>query len=439
MPHHDRQELYRFGYFDLNVTALELCSRHARVALAGKPFQLLVYLVRHRHRVITKQEIYEQVWLSRWDPSLGNVVEAALTVLRSALSNDDPKEPRYVRTIRGHGIRFIADVTDSPAPFRDSSDRVSKLIARGWHSWNLRTKESFWSAVSCFEEASSIEPHSLAAFEGLATTYLMLGTYALHDPAEAYAHFQRANLRAVELGGWTSRLSTNRAHALHLYERRLPEAESILLDCSKSGAKVIETYLSLSMLYVDAGRWTPAREALQTASQLNELSPALPALRTFLEFMARNFESAVQEGWRAVELHPYTTLGRVYLAQALELSGGLDTALSQLQMVCSHSPGTAWAELLLARCLARSGRTTDAEDIIRKIAEPRTGCSSYVDDYFVALALDGLGQGEKALNALERAFTRGSVSLFMMRVDPRWDRLRCDGRFQSLTLRLEAP
>jgi len=92
------------------------------LALARKPFQMLVHLVRERHRVVTVAELLEVVWpgVRVSDDAFASVVRD----LRRALG-DDAARPRYVATLRGRGLRLVATVRavpDAPAPeARDAS------------------------------------------------------------------------------------------------------------------------------------------------------------------------------------------------------------------------------------------------------------------------------------------------------------------------------
>ncbi len=72
---------------------------------------MLVYLVAHRDRVVTKQELFDRLWPEQFvtDDALGRCVRSA----RRALG-DKPNPSQYISTVRGRGYRFIASVQDMP-------------------------------------------------------------------------------------------------------------------------------------------------------------------------------------------------------------------------------------------------------------------------------------------------------------------------------------
>ncbi|MDX2379834.1 MAG: AAA family ATPase [Acidimicrobiia bacterium] len=99
--------IYRFEDFELDTTLFEL--RHAGAPLHMEPqvFSVLVHLVAHRDRVVSKIELLDEVWLDRF------VSESALTSRIQAARKacgDSGREQRVIQTRHGRGYRFVADV-----------------------------------------------------------------------------------------------------------------------------------------------------------------------------------------------------------------------------------------------------------------------------------------------------------------------------------------
>jgi DNA-binding winged helix-turn-helix (wHTH) protein len=99
--------IYAFDVFELDSRQAEL--RRGRVTIPVEPrvFSLLCLLVENRDRVVTREEMIEKVWDGRF------ISEAALSTAihgaRRALG-DDGTAPRFIRTVRGRGFRFVAPV-----------------------------------------------------------------------------------------------------------------------------------------------------------------------------------------------------------------------------------------------------------------------------------------------------------------------------------------
>jgi TolB-like protein len=99
--------LYLFEKFALDSDRLELRADGVVVAVEPQVFDLLVYLVENRGRVVSKNDLIASVWGGRIvsDSALDSRVNAA----RKALG-DNGKRQRFIRTMPRKGIRFIGDV-----------------------------------------------------------------------------------------------------------------------------------------------------------------------------------------------------------------------------------------------------------------------------------------------------------------------------------------
>lgn len=102
-----------FGPFQLDADRRELLRNGERFPLQAKPFDTLAYLVKHRDRVVDKQELLDNVW-----PGV-HVEESALfqavSSLRKALGDGKGEGERYIATIPGQGYRFVAKASPSIA------------------------------------------------------------------------------------------------------------------------------------------------------------------------------------------------------------------------------------------------------------------------------------------------------------------------------------
>ena len=119
--------VYRFGRCALDLRARELRRDGQPHHLEPLAFELLAYLLRHRDRTVTKDELFDEVWLGRV-VSPGALARAVKTV-RHAIADGDPQP--LVATVHRVGYRFCGDVTvalrDAPAP-PEGPPRVLALL-----------------------------------------------------------------------------------------------------------------------------------------------------------------------------------------------------------------------------------------------------------------------------------------------------------------------
>lgn len=100
-------EVYRIGELEISPTEGVLRRSGADVYLRQRTFQVLLYLVRHADRAVPKEELFATLWpeTAVTDGSLTQCILEA----RKALG-DDPREPRYIRTLPKVGYRFVGPV-----------------------------------------------------------------------------------------------------------------------------------------------------------------------------------------------------------------------------------------------------------------------------------------------------------------------------------------
>lgn len=101
--------IYTFGGRELDTETYELRSAGASVKLEPQVFDVLVHLVVHRDRVVTKEELLDAVWGDRY------VSESALTSrVKDArrVVGDDGASQHTIKTVHGRGYRFVAPVRE---------------------------------------------------------------------------------------------------------------------------------------------------------------------------------------------------------------------------------------------------------------------------------------------------------------------------------------
>ena len=128
--------IYRFGHYALDASARELRRNGERVETEPKAFELLLYLAQYPVRAVGKDELLNELWPRQI------VTETALSrcVMKARRAvDDDANTQSVIRTVHGHGYRFVAPLaaaaepprTDAPPPSPRPRRRVGAPIAVG--------------------------------------------------------------------------------------------------------------------------------------------------------------------------------------------------------------------------------------------------------------------------------------------------------------------
>ena len=109
--------IYTFGDFELDLARGELRRDGEALPVEPQVFALIAFLVERRERLVSRDEIFEKLWEGRIvsDSALTSRIKSA----RKALG-DDGKSQRFIRTVHGKGLRFVAGVRIQREPIFDA-------------------------------------------------------------------------------------------------------------------------------------------------------------------------------------------------------------------------------------------------------------------------------------------------------------------------------
>jgi class 3 adenylate cyclase len=115
---------YVFGDYALDTDCYELHRAGTLLPLGPKAFELLAYLLQHKDRAVTKEELRERLWPQQFVSE--SVLTSCILVVRKAIG-DRGSMQQYIKTVRGRGYRFIAPVEEQPG----NGSEVAAPVAPG--------------------------------------------------------------------------------------------------------------------------------------------------------------------------------------------------------------------------------------------------------------------------------------------------------------------
>lgn len=99
----ERRDILEIGELRLDLNTYVVTKGTKEIKLSGKEFKLLQFFMEHPNKVFTKVQIYRQVWEQGIEDD--NAVMVYMSHLREKIE-ENPKEPKYLQTIRGIGYKF---------------------------------------------------------------------------------------------------------------------------------------------------------------------------------------------------------------------------------------------------------------------------------------------------------------------------------------------
>jgi len=314
-----------------------------------------------------------------------------------------------------------------------SNTEAYELYLKGRFFWNKRTADDLRKSIEYFNQAIQKDPDYALAFAGLADSYLLLPTYGSASTQEVVPQARAALKKALELDD-----SLAEAHAssglLDLNEVQLQPAIAELERAVELKPNYATAHHWLMYCHLALGNFDSAIAEGKRALELDPLSLIINADLAWAYFCARWFDEAERQARKTLEIDPNFFRVHYYLGEVLQFKGRLAEAIPEYQKAFDLN-GDPYSLGMLGQAFAYNGQKDAAEKVLARLNEQAK--SRYVAPYAFVLVYLGLGEKERALDELERAYQRGETNyLFRIRVDPLLDPLRGDERFEALAERI---
>lgn len=319
----------------------------------------------------------------------------------------------------------------SPGPI-DAAAHEAYL--RGRHLFtSVSTDAAVRRSIEYFSEAIARAPAYAPAYAALADAEAFLGGNLTVNPAEAYARARQAATRAIEIDGRLADGHSALGCAAFSLGREWVEAERALRRAVELSPGDGRTHEQLAWFLAAEGRLDEALVSMKRARDLDPVSPMTSAGVAAIFYLKRDGERAADQLKDTLELNPgYQValygLARVYLQQQR-----FDAAIAQFERAEAAGAATPSMVADLAQAYALAGREADARRALKRWEGlPREGPARPEQEAYVLAAL---GDRERAFALLDKALDLRSPGVAWLKVDPRFDPLRSDPRFEGLVAR----
>jgi TolB-like protein/DNA-binding winged helix-turn-helix (wHTH) protein/tetratricopeptide (TPR) repeat protein len=307
--------------------------------------------------------------------------------------------------------------------------------------YNLSTQftlaQPLLQAKNYFEEAIRKDPGFASAYSGLADSYLYLALFRRVPQQPALESAHQALLKAQQLDDSIGEVHDTMGMIAWRYDRNWAEAE-------REFNRGIATAPSYSCAHEDRAEFLAflgrRSEAMAEMARVNELDlgPSAAMTEAGVYYQLRDFAGLVESARKGIASNPNEWVEHVNLGFGYEGTGKLPDAIAEYQKAVELSNGDDDANASLAHAYALTGRKAEAQKILDGL-ESRSR-SSDASPYELAIVYAGLGDKDKALELLTKAFDQRSLELsWHIKADPRIDNLRSDRRFQDLGTRFGVP
>jgi TolB-like protein/DNA-binding winged helix-turn-helix (wHTH) protein len=325
----------------------------------------------------------------------------------------------------------------APPPATAASPAAHDAILRGRYFLNRGMPDDLRRSTEAFRQALALDPGAAPAWAGLADALHLLVLFGAVPPREGVPPAEEAARKALALDDMLADTHATLGTIRFRYHWDWSGGEAEMRRALELNPSSAAAHHDLAWLLLAAHRFDEALAEIQAAQELEPLSVRANADVGWVYYRARRYGEAIRQMERTLEMEPRYMSARQCLERALVHAGRPEEALQQ-------ALAGARQEGLDASSLDAKGSPdpVDAKVLLRRLTKRRLehligrGSTAYVSPYALAALHSELGDQDEALAALQRALEARDPMLVSVDVDPAFDPIRADRRFQEIVARV---
>jgi DNA-binding winged helix-turn-helix (wHTH) protein/Tfp pilus assembly protein PilF len=443
-----------------------LVRGHEQIRVEPRVMDVLVHLAAHADRLVSKEELIERVWANRYVTD--DVLTVTIYALRKALG-DDARRPRYIETVSRRGYRLMADVTPRELmpdrrrarhgvswPMRAAMVVLSIVVLgaiwmvtlaphrrhvpppeaheaylKGRYFLDQRSMRGLQQARDQFERAVALDPQDPAAHAGLADTYSAMSDFGVASSAEMRPRAMQEARRALELDARSAEALEALGRLQFLFDWDFAAAERSLTQAIARDPDYMPSFQAMAWIKSARGQHAESVAAARRALQLDPVNQARYTELAWVLALGGRHEEALNEIDRALQLNPQSLETYLMKGWTTELAGQPDAAFAAYREASRIAGAT---EELLGR-LEAIYRAEGLAGYYRGYLN-RRGDGGPLSDFSRAQLYARAGELNRAIESLERAYQKREGALAWVNVEPGFQSLRSDVRFQQIAARV---
>jgi TolB-like protein/DNA-binding winged helix-turn-helix (wHTH) protein len=319
-------------------------------------------------------------------------------------------------------------------PLSPQSYKAYDLYLQGRFYWNKRTPDGFRKALELFQQATENDPGYARAYAGLADSYAMMSNYGFAPATDCMPKARAAALKALQIDDSLAEAHTSLAVIAQDFDWDWQMAEKEYRRAIELNANYATAHHWYAEYLAYQGRFHEALAESERARELDPLSLIIAADNGAIFYFSRQYDRAIERFRAVLDMDPGFTRAHLVIV-AYAQKGQFAAALADIE-AWRHTVGDRpWIAGWEAYVYGRAGERAKAWQALRKVEE--LSRKWQVDPtQFMIVSYSGIGDKEKCLAWLEKASRERTNIPTGLKVDPLYDPLRSEPRFQDLLRRV---
>ncbi len=307
------------------------------------------------------------------------------------------------------------------------------LYLLGRYFWNQIDRDDLDKSKAYYEMALQIDPDFALAYTGLAATFTSYATWGYTPRNQVMFRAKEASIKALEIDHKMAEAHTELAWTKVIHDWDWSGGEEGLIHAIKLNPNSASAHSRYAWLLSMVGRHEEAISECKKALSLDPLSTYIWTSLGRRYYFERDYDRAIEEYRKILENFPDIDYTRAHLALALSEKGSHKEAIQEF---LKSSEITSW-NWYLGYIYGKAGEMDKAQNILDYYLE--LSKSEFVWPSNFTFMYAGMGKTEKAIDWLEKTFEQREAWLDLLKVEPMYDNLRSDSRFQFILDQMNFP
>jgi len=325
-------------------------------------------------------------------------------------------------------------IRSNSQPASIKSGEAHDLYLKGLYFWNKRTVAGFRQAIENFHQATALDPNFAPAYAGLANSYTLLTAYSSASSTLYMPQARAAALRALELDDKLAEAHTALALIVQNqdWDWQTSEKEYRRAIALNPDYPTAHQWYAEHLMWM--GRFDEALHESERARQLDPLSLIIAADNGAILYFSRQYDRAIEQLHNVLQRDPNFGRAGGLIIYAYVEKGMFSQALAGAETSHRLYGEGPWFWSMLAYSYGRAGQLQRARRELEKLE--KVSRHEQLDPVVMLWAHLGVGNKEEALADLEKAYSEHFGIMTTLKVEPSFDPLRSDPRFQDLLRRV---
>ncbi|HEX8890505.1 MAG TPA: protein kinase [Pyrinomonadaceae bacterium] len=317
--------------------------------------------------------------------------------------------------------------------YTNNAQAYEDYLKGRYHYYKL-TEAEWHKALDSFNQAIVEDPNFALAYSGIADCYGIASAW-LMPPTEAYPKFEEFARKALQIDGSLADARAEIAAVKLFYQHDWAGAEEELKHALSLNPNSTPARLYYSFYLYASGRTAECLDILKQGLESDPLSLPLNTNLAETFYYARRYDEALDVSRKMMDIDHDSNFPHLLAGWAYQQKGQYEAAIAEFQQ--ARQLEDTFATAALGNVYAVSGQRDEAQKMLAELES--LAKRRYVSPYFFALIYTGLGNKDQALLWLNKAYDERNDYLIYLKVEPLFDPLRDDQRFQDLMRRIGIP